>query len=367
MPFDVDYRLRTKSGEYRWFHARGQTVWGSDGAPTRMAGSITDITEHKQAEDALRQGESQLHTILQAVPFPILISRVADYAIVYANEYALRQFKLARAEDAREQPVEIFVDAQDRTAILDALRHDGEVRMHEVQMRDSEGHPFWALVSAQTVTYAAERCVLTGLYDITERKRRDDDIRRMAFRDTLTRLPNRASFDRNLGRALALAEVSGKRLALLFVDLDQLKNINDTYGHKRGDRLLQAIAIRLANSVRKTDYVARLGGDEFVVLLSELGDLGAVAELAGKLLGRISKPLAIAGQDRTVTASIGISCFPDDGTDARTLLKNADIAMYRAKTEGKNRFCFYSTARQFEVPQEGLPGISPAGQHETPE
>lgn len=239
--------------------------------------------------------------------------------------------------------------------------------MHEVQMRDSEGHPFWGLVAAQTVTYAGEQCVLTGLYDITERKQRDDHIRRMAFRDPLTRLPNRASFDQNLRRALALAQVSGKRLALLFVDLDEFKNINDTYGHKGGDRMLQAIAIRLANSLRKTDFAARLGGDEFVVLFPEAVDIEAVAGLAWKLLGRISKPLMIEGQDCGVTASIGISFFPDDGADLHALLKNADIAMYRAKAEGKNTFRFYSPVQQFEIPQQGLPGFLPTAQRETPE
>ncbi|MBP8297946.1 MAG: sensor domain-containing diguanylate cyclase, partial [Burkholderiales bacterium] len=240
------------------------------------------------AELALRQGETQLRNVLQAVPFPILITRAAGHAIVYANDYAMRQFKLPRGEDPHAPSLMDLVAGRDRDSVLGSLGREGTLRMHEIQMRDSAGQPFWALVSAQSVNYQGEVCVLIGLYDITERKRRDDDIRRIAFRDTLTRLPNRASFDRNLARALMRAEASGKRMALLFVDLDQFKYINDTYGHKGGDRVLQAIAIRLANSVRKTDFVARLGGDEFVVLLPEFDDLEAVAGLAWKLLGRIS-------------------------------------------------------------------------------
>ncbi|MBK7470855.1 MAG: diguanylate cyclase [Betaproteobacteria bacterium] len=331
--------------------------------PARITALITDITERKQAEEALRQGETQLRNILQAVPFPILITRSAGNAIVYANDYAMRQFKLPRGEDPRAQSLKDFVAARDQDSVLGSLGREGTIRMHEVRMRDSAGQPFWALVSAQSVTYQGEECVLIGLYDITERKRRDDDIRRIAFRDTLTRLPNRASFDRNLARALMRAAVSGKRMALLFVDLDQFKYINDTYGHKGGDRLLQAIAIRLANSVRKTDFVARLGGDEFVVLLPEFDDLEAVAGLAWKLLGRISKPLLIEGQPCRVTASIGISCLPDDGTDLNALLKHADVAMYRAKAEGKNRFHFHSVRGQFDAPPD-QPGGSPAGRRE---
>ncbi|MEP7084873.1 MAG: GGDEF domain-containing protein, partial [Betaproteobacteria bacterium] len=124
-----------------------------------------------------------------------------------------------------------------------------------------------------------------------------------------------------------------------------------SFGHKGGDRLLQAIATRLASCVRNTDFVARLGGDEFAVLLPDVVDAEAVAGVAWKLLERISVPLMIEEQECRITASIGISCFPEDGGDLHTLLKDADIAMYRAKAEGKNTFRFYSAARQVEVEQ----------------
>jgi diguanylate cyclase (GGDEF)-like protein len=197
--------------------------------------------------------------------------------------------------------------------------------------------------------------VLIGLYDITERKRRDDDIRRLAFRDTLTTLPNRAAFDESVREALLHAERTQGRFAVLFIDLDQLKEVNDTYGHKGGDRLLQAIATRLASAIRQSDCVARLGGDEFVVLVSDIVDDAAVAGVAWKLLDRIAKPLLIEDRDCVVTASIGISRYPEDGADLHTLLKHADVAMYRAKTEGKNTFRFYTPS----VDRDGAVGGEP--------
>jgi diguanylate cyclase (GGDEF)-like protein len=151
------------------------------------------------------------------------------------------------------------------------------------------------------------------------------------------------------------------------VDLDQFKNVNDTFGHKGGDRLLLTIATRLAGSVRKTDFVARLGGDEFVVLLPEVVELEPVAGVAWKLLERIAEPLVIEEQEYKVTASIGISCFPDDGADLPTLLKNADIAMYRAKAEGKNTFRFHSQLAPREIAPPGLPGFTAAGQRQSPQ
>jgi len=163
----------------------------------------------------------------------------------------------------------------------------------------------------------------------------------LAYHDGLTTLPNRSLFSKLLGQSINQAQRHQRQLAVLFLDLDRFKQVNDTLGHEAGDQLLQEVATRLKACLRNSDTVARLGGDEFVVLLGELED-EYVATVARKILTSIARPFVLAGQEFRVTASIGISTYPQDGLDEQTLTKNADIAMYKAKEEGKNNFQFYS-------------------------
>jgi diguanylate cyclase (GGDEF)-like protein len=164
----------------------------------------------------------------------------------------------------------------------------------------------------------------------------------LAYHDGLTGLPNRSMFSKLLSHSISEAHRYERRLAVAFLDLDRFKQINDTLGHEAGDELLKEVAIRLTGCVRQSDTVARLGGDEFVVLLPELVDEKYAAIVAQKILAAAARPFTLMGQEFRVTASIGISTYPQDGLDEQTLTKNADIAMYQAKAEGKNNFQFYS-------------------------
>jgi diguanylate cyclase (GGDEF)-like protein len=167
-------------------------------------------------------------------------------------------------------------------------------------------------------------------------------IEYLAYHDALTGLPNRSMFSKALGQSINEARRYARRLSVAFLDLDRFKQINDTLGHEAGDQLLREVATRLRACVRDSDTVARLGGDEFVVLLPEVGDSMGAAALAQKILAVIARPFTLIGQEFRVTGSIGISSYPEDGLDEQTLKKNADIAMYQAKTEGRNNFQFYS-------------------------
>ena len=188
------------------------------------------------------------------------------------------------------------------------------------------------------------------LSDVRQRLRRTNDelvsalatIQKMATNDTLTGLPNRAYFNEALGHSIAASQRHGRPLALFFLDLDRFKNVNDTLGHGVGDRVLQEAASRLRRAVRASDLIARLGGDEFVLLVEEFRDDADLSDIAGKILKGFEPTFTVEGHELGLAGSIGICTYPRDGSDAPTLLSNADIAMYRAKEEGRGRHCFYS-------------------------
>jgi diguanylate cyclase (GGDEF)-like protein/PAS domain S-box-containing protein len=180
------------------------------------------------------------------------------------------------------------------------------------------------------------------LHDLTERKRYEEKLRFSAIHDHLTELPNRFLFFDRLNVALAQAQRDGHQLAVLMLDLDEFKNVNDTWGHNIGDKLLQSVADHLIRMFRRSDTIARLGGDEFVLLLPEIPHVEVAQNVAERVVLSFNKPFVFEGLTISITASIGISIFPGDGEDADTLTRNADIAMYRAKDEGKNRFHLYS-------------------------
>jgi diguanylate cyclase (GGDEF)-like protein len=180
--------------------------------------------------------------------------------------------------------------------------------------------------------------------DVTETRRLTSQLAYQANHDALTRLPNRTLLQDRLGHALVRAQRSHQQLAVLFIDLDHFKRINDSLGHAAGDSLLRVVAERLQTCVREEDTVARLGGDEFVILLEDLPHGELATRVACQVLQALSPPFRVAGHEFFITSSIGISVFPKDGEDVQTLLKQADTAMYRAKEQGRNTFQFYTAA-----------------------
>jgi diguanylate cyclase (GGDEF)-like protein len=190
---------------------------------------------------------------------------------------------------------------------------------------------------------ADEPVTLIAVYkDLSMRRQQDNRLLFLSNHDVLTRLPNRLLFYKRLDQAIASAQREHRRFAVLFIDLDRFKNINDTFGHPTGDLLLQLVSDRLYECMRKTDLVARLGGDEFAILAESVPNMTAVIELAEQVMAALAQPFYIEGQELFVPASVGISLFPQDGDDANTLIQSADVAMYRAKGSGKNNYQFFA-------------------------
>jgi diguanylate cyclase len=231
-----------------------------------------------------------------------------------------------QAADRREEAAELreqTADKREETRRAASLQR----AKTETHLLEANQHLVVAAVHSQTKVEAAEHATLQMSFK--------------AERDFLTGLPNRALLSDRLAQAIALAIRHGKRLAVLFVDLDNFKDINDSFGHSVGDQLLQSAAMRLEQCIRHSDTVSRHGGDEFVVLLSEVESAQDAACVSEKLIKAMAKPHLIAGHELKVTLSIGISLFPGDAGDAEALLTNADTAMYHAKRVGRNNYkCF---------------------------
>ena len=264
----------------------------------------------------------------------VLVNRALLALTGFAHEEIIGQEPAVLA--AGEHTPDFFHDIQD------ALRQSGQWE-GEMRHRRHDGTSFSAAVTIRAVRDAGGRMLssVTTVSDISPYKQTEDELRRLAQHDPLTGLANRSLLLDRLNQAIASSRRSHSRLAVLFLDFDRFKNINDSLGHPVGDELLRRAANRLKACVRSEDTVARLGGDEFVVVLLNIADASSAAQVALKIGHRLFGPHRIEKHELTVTTSIGISVFPDDGTDANTLIQHADTALYRAKEHGRNRYVFY--------------------------
>lgn len=226
---------------------------------------------------------------------------------------------------------------------------DGEaLRNEELEMRKEDGESLWVSLTVRPVFDAEGRVIESRsmAVDITDRKRAEQRIQHMAFYDLLTELPNRRFLYTYLDDALSDAQRGGHRLAVLYLDLDHFKAVNDMQGHATGDLLLQAVARQLRSAVRESDIVARLGGDEFLVVLPRIDGLDQAIEAAKRILSELEQPLTIEGSEVETSASIGVSLFPDHGGNAEVLLRNADTAMYQAKAAGRKAYAVFSASEE---------------------
>lgn len=311
-----------------------------------------DITERLRIETALRASEERYRTILTEIKdgyFEVdlhgnllFFNRATADILGYPEEELFglnnRQYTCSEAALAVYQAFnQVYRTGIPFSTEYPIIRKDGTTRYIDVSvslMQDEQSRPTGFRGIAR---------------DITERKETEVRLQFLAHHDVLTSLPNRSLVMERLALALTSAQQQHHRLAVLFLDLDRFKNVNDTLGHVVGDQLLRGVAQRLQASLRPKDMVARMGGDEFLILLSSVTRREEVPEVARRILNQLQDPWLLEGEEFRCPGSIGIALFPDDGEDAGTLLKHADIAMYRAKDAGGNTFVFYQSGMNLQT------------------
>jgi diguanylate cyclase (GGDEF)-like protein/PAS domain S-box-containing protein len=348
--FDSEHRVRNSDGEWIWVRSRGKIVErDAAGAPLRLSGTARNITAARRAERERQVALEVLRSMSEAVAVVSL-----DFSFISVNPSFSRITGYSEEEVVGQNP-----------GLLDSSQHSQEFyrRVREVLVRtghwagemwqkrkDDEEFLGWIELSEVRDSQGARNHFVAVVNDITDKKRAEQELRYLANYDSLTGLPNRALLSERLGRAIVRARRQESRLAVLFLDLDRFKDINDSLGHAAGDRLLKAAATRLQATLGASDTVARLGGDEFTVVLEDVASLEAVKAVASDILLAFSRPLEVdERQDVNITPSLGISLYPDHAVLPADLLKFADTAMYQAKAEGRNTYQIYSEEMDVEA------------------
>ncbi|MDR7100737.1 diguanylate cyclase (GGDEF)-like protein/PAS domain S-box-containing protein [Lysobacter niabensis] len=347
-----EHRVRMPDGYWAWMLARGRVVdRDASGRALRIAGTARDVTTTRNAERERRIASEVLRSMGEAV---CVFDR--DFAFVSVNPAFTRMTGYSDVE----------VLGRD-TSLLNSTQHDPEFYRQmrfrlerdgrwsgELWQQRKDGQEFLCSVQASVVLDATgQRSHYVGvLGDITDQKRAEQELRYLANYDTLTSLPNRTLLSERLSRAIVRARRQGKRIAVLFLDLDRFKDINDSLGHAAGDRILRAAAARLQNTVGPQHTVARLGGDEFTVVLEDVDIVEQAEEVARMIIDAFGQPLDIDDRhDVSISPSIGISLYPDHAQIPTDLLKHADTAMYQAKAAGRRTFMRYTDAMDVEIRQ----------------
>jgi diguanylate cyclase (GGDEF)-like protein/PAS domain S-box-containing protein len=347
MPAHVEYRICRPGLAERWAEFRSTPVRQADGS-MMWHGITLDITERKRVEENLREGETLFRTLTDHALVGIDI--IQDKQFSYVNPAFAEIFGYPQKELIGASPL-MLLHPDDRELVAGQMkrRTSGELpTMHyEFRGKRKNGETRNVEVFSVQVMLNGRPAIMATLLDITERKQSEERIDRLAHFDQLTGLPNRNLLNDHFKYAISLAQRSGEPLAVMFIDLDHFKDINDTLGHSIGDQILMEVAKRLKAVLREEDSLSRQGGDEYIVILPR-SDADSAAMVASKLIEAVTRPCHIEQHELIVTPSIGIAIYPHDGSNMETLSKNADTAMYRAKQEGRNGFRFYSPEMQIQ-------------------
>jgi diguanylate cyclase (GGDEF)-like protein/PAS domain S-box-containing protein len=345
--FDLEYRIVHADGSVRWVLERGMGIRDQHGESAWIEGFIQDISERREASDQLSEAVRRYVSIFEHATEGIF-QTTPDGRYLNANPALARIYGHASTDtliaDLCDIEHQLYVAPERRAEFVQLMQAHGVVRNFESQVYRRDGSILWISENARTVTDADGNVEFFEgtVIDITERREHEARLEHQATHDSLTGLPNRSLLQTRIEQGIARAQRNSTLAAVVFLDLDHFKLINDSLGHHVGDRLLLEVADRLVGGVRGHDCVARQGGDEFVIVLNELQDKVELVNLVNGLLEIISQPWVDEGQEYGLSCSIGIGCYPQDGDAPDALLRCADTAMYKSKEAGRNTYHFYT-------------------------
>jgi len=328
-------RGQRKDGGELWLNMIQRMVDWHGAAATQVM--VADISEQVHIEQAIVKNEQRLGSILEILPYPIYVARRNDGQLLFVNRKTCLLFQQSAAQLLRSSSLEFYVNASERDDLRKLLDAIPDIRDAEVKMKTAQGREFIAEIAAITLDYLGTPAVMVALNDISQRKQMEAELLRQASTDMLTGISNRRYFIAQAEQELRRSRRFARAMAVMMIDLDHFKRVNDAHGHATGDAVLQAFVKRALESLRQSDLLGRIGGEEFAVILPET-ELEAAREVAERLRAHLAERPVVAERAAIAsTASIGVAQLSAKDGSIDNLLHRADQALYAAKQNGRNR------------------------------
>jgi diguanylate cyclase (GGDEF)-like protein/PAS domain S-box-containing protein len=351
--YAVEKRFLRREGSRVWVNLTISKVSGQTGETKYLIAVIEDISGRKKSERALRESERKFRFVFEGASIGIaMIDMEGKFS---SCNYAFSSMLHFSEKEVVGRQLTAFTHPDDRASVLELHNRLLNGRMDQYQFEQrfhrKDGQVIWGRFNVSLIhdDQGRPQFALAMVEDVTTRKYAEEKIQYMALYDAVTDLPNRTLFFDRLHQAVSRAHRNQYVFALLFIDLDRFKEINDMHGHSTGDKVLKEVALRLKECIRETDTACRLGGDEFAIILQDIQEIAFAEKVAQKIIRSISRPFVLGEIVCSLSASIGISFYPFDGEDVDILIKNADLAMYRVKRSTRNAYLLFSET--FSVPE----------------